>query len=47
MDQKRSVPEKKEYEPPRVLASYEKKDLEAALKPHAQVGGSGCGCGGS
>ena len=35
--------QKERYEPPKVLASYKKEELEAALKPHAQSGG-GCGC---
>lgn len=40
--------EKKIYEPPKVLATYEKEDLEEAIKPYGQIqsGGGGCGCGG-
>ncbi len=34
---------KKEYEPPEVLASYEKEELEALLQPEAST--TGCGCG--
>jgi hypothetical protein len=45
--------EKKLYETPRVLASYEKDDLEDAIGIDAEVegqatpegGGGGCGCG--
>jgi hypothetical protein len=36
--------EKPEYEPPKILATYAKEDLEKVLRP---AGGCGCGCGGS
>lgn len=42
--------EKKDYTPPKVLASYNKEELEKSLKPYGQIGGTGggcgCGCGG-
>lgn len=38
--------EKKNYEAPEVIASYSKEELEKAIQPHGQSGGSGCGCGG-
>ena len=37
------------YEEPKVLATYEKEELEEIIKPHGQFesgGGCGCGCGG-
>jgi hypothetical protein len=35
------------YQPPKVLASYGKDELESALQPEGQSGGGcGCGCGG-
>ena len=38
---------KRRYEAPRILASYDKEDLEAAMQLEAQSGGGcGCGCGG-
>lgn len=38
---------RQEYEPPEVLASYSKEELEAALQPEGQFGSTcGCGCGG-
>ncbi len=44
MEQPDRTPEpKKEYEPPAVLASYEKEELEALMQPEAQS--SGCACG--
>ncbi|MBN1848690.1 MAG: hypothetical protein JW932_08910 [Deltaproteobacteria bacterium] len=40
---------KKEYEAPKVLASYSKEELEESIKPHGDYGqpgcGGGCGCG--
>ena len=42
--------QKQEYEAPRVLASYDKDDLEDAvgidLEVEGQSGGCGCGCSG-
>ncbi len=32
-----------DYEPPCILASYEKEELEALMEPEANS--SGCGCG--
>ena len=45
-DEHSSVPQgdKVSYQPPKVLASYEKDELESALRPEGQSGG-GCGCG--
>lgn len=46
MDQKQ---EKQAYETPKVLASYEKKELEDAIGLAPEVDGfqgGGCGCGG-
>ena len=37
--------EKKLYEPPKVLVTYEKEELEEVIKLHAGGGGCGCGCG--
>lgn len=45
---------KKEYEAPKILASYSKEELEEAIQPHGDYGapgcsgscGGGCGCGG-
>ena len=46
------------YEKPKVLASYQKEELETIIQPHGQnegecpvggcptTGGGGCGCGG-
>ncbi len=46
MEQADRTPETKQpYEPPCILASYEKEELEALMEPEAQT--SGCGCGGS
>lgn len=44
-------PKKQKYEKPRVLASYEKDELEDAVGIDPEVegqfgGGCGCGCGG-
>ena len=43
-------PKKEQYEPPKVLASYEKNDLEDAVGIDSEVegftNGGGCGCGG-
>lgn len=38
---------KKEYEAPKVLASYSKEELEETIRPHGDYGSSGCsgGCG--
>ena len=42
--------QKKQYETPRVLASYNKEEMEAAMQPEGvEIGGCGCGscgCGG-
>lgn len=39
--------DKASYQPPKVLASYGKDELESALQPEGQSGGGcGCGCGG-
>lgn len=37
--------EKKDYEPPKVLASYDKEELEESIQPQGQISGGGCGCG--
>ena len=41
-------PEKKQkYEAPKVLASYEEKELEGLIRPEGAIqSGGGCGCGG-
>jgi hypothetical protein len=31
------------YEEPKVLATYDKEELEEAIKPHGPGGGCGCG----
>jgi hypothetical protein len=45
---------KKDYEPPKVLATYSKEQLAEAIRPHGPTGaygedpgcgGGGCGCG--
>jgi hypothetical protein len=41
---KRSTGSKQRYEAPRVLASYDKEELDSALQVEGQSGG-GCGCG--
>lgn len=47
MEQPDCTPEpKKAYEPPCILASYEKEELEALMQPEAQCSGCSCGCGG-
>ena len=41
------VKERRPYEKPRVLVSYDKEELEAAMRPQGidpQGGGGGCGC---
>jgi hypothetical protein len=40
--------EKVPYEQPKILASYQKGELEAIISPHGSPepnGGGGCGCG--
>jgi hypothetical protein len=47
-EKRRKLEENELYEKPRVLASYNKEELEEAIQPHeGQVvyGGCGCGCG--
>ena len=39
---RRKTERKKPYEAPRVLASYDREELEAALQPEGGVGGCGC-----
>ena len=40
--------EKQPYVEPKVIATYEKEELEEIIKPHGdfESGGGGCGCGG-
>ena len=40
----RNADAKPKYETPKVLASYEKEELEALIRPEGQ-GSPGCGCG--
>lgn len=50
MNHNEPQPDKQQrYKPPRVLASYEKEELEKLIRPEgAPINGSpGCGCGGS
>jgi len=42
---KEKTQEKKPYEEPKVIATYEKEELEEIIKPHGQTTGGGCGCG--
>lgn len=51
-DGKPETREKQTYEPPKVLATYKKEELEETIKPHGPVpsyggcsGDPGCGCG--
>ena len=45
-DRKTRSDEKEPYVKPKVLATYQKEDLEETFKAHAQTtGGGGCGCG--
>jgi hypothetical protein len=41
---------KQPYEEPKILASYQKEELEEIIRPHGDIpengGGGGCGCGG-
>jgi hypothetical protein len=37
--------EKLPYEEPKILATYQREDLEEAIMPHGESAG-GCGCGG-
>ena len=51
MDQEKIKKSKKPtYEAPKVLASYDREELEEAILPHGVLGtnggGCGCGCGG-
>ena len=53
-DKKNTSTEKLPYVEPKVLATYEKEELQEAIKPHGPTpdygngcaGGGGCGCGG-
>ena len=40
---------KPQYEPPKLLASYDKEQLEKLIRPEGFLlqSGGGCGCGGS
>ncbi len=45
-DEERKDEKKKIYVEPKVMASYQKEELEEMIKPQGQSGGyGGCGCG--
>jgi hypothetical protein len=47
MEKTQPAEKKKElYEDPQVLATYTNEELEEMIKPHGEVEGGGCGCGG-